>query len=154
MKPVLQRIKHAPDEGSYGDCHRAAIASVLELPYEDVPHFVHDFCSSEEFRRREVEFLAKHGLFPVLVPFSFEDAIEAVLGTLARLNSDDVVFLLGGRSRTGVNHTVVCHGGKIAHDPSPTKAGIIGPCDDGFYWVTFFVSAAICRGEHTTEKAA
>lgn len=40
MKPVRQLYRHDPANGVYGDCWRACIASVLELPIEDVPHEV------------------------------------------------------------------------------------------------------------------
>ena len=34
--------------------------------------------------------------------------------------------------------SVVCRDGAIACDPGQDDPGIVGPCDDGFYWVTFF----------------
>lgn len=44
MIPVMQRQAHVEDaEGNatvIGDCFNAAVASLLGLPYEDVPHFV------------------------------------------------------------------------------------------------------------------
>ena len=38
MIPVPQRIPHNPPD-DFGDCWNACIASVLEFPYEAVPHF-------------------------------------------------------------------------------------------------------------------
>ena len=52
-------------------------------------------------------------------------------------NNPDVYWLLTATSRTGVHHVVVCRNGEIAHDPSQTDAGIVGPCDDGYWWVEF-----------------
>lgn len=47
-------------------------------------------------------------------------------------------MLLGGESQTGVNHTVViCPDGSI-WNPTHGDPEIVGPCDDGFYWITFF----------------
>jgi hypothetical protein len=41
MKPVPQRIVASGyDGGLPGDCVKCCVASILELPYEDVPHFV------------------------------------------------------------------------------------------------------------------
>lgn len=42
MIPVHQRIIRAGavDEGLPGDCVKCCVASIFELPYEDVPHFV------------------------------------------------------------------------------------------------------------------
>jgi len=39
VKPVKQTIIHNPDNGMYGDCFRACVASLLEKPIEKVPHF-------------------------------------------------------------------------------------------------------------------
>ena len=59
----------------------------------------------------------------------------------------DVPFLLGGFSKTGVNHTVVCQFGKIVCDPSLTDAGIVkGMQPDGVYWATYIVADAHAAG--------
>ena len=42
MKPVDQEFVHRPDIGQHGDCQRAVIASLLELPITEVPHFLQD----------------------------------------------------------------------------------------------------------------
>lgn len=144
MKPVFQTIKHEPAEGRFGDCHRAAIATVLELPIEDVPHFLHDNCGGVEFVRRETEFLASHGLCPISVVYANTE-LNLVLSTVAALNGDDVVYLLCGKSRTGCNHSVVCRGDRIAHDPSPQQSGIIGPTDEGTYCLTFFADRRVSK---------
>jgi hypothetical protein len=67
--------------------------------------------------------------------------LKEVLGTVAACNPRGrPVFILGGQSCNGVNHSVVCCDGKIVCDPSQDDSGIVGPCDDGFYWLTFFGS--------------
>ena len=141
MRPLKQQFEHLPAEGCWGDCHRAAIASVLELDLDQVPHFGEAGPSAEEFRRREIEFLASHGIRPIAIPFlATEQGPGPVLNLIGEINGDDFVYLLGGKSRHGLNHSVVCVGRVIAHDPSNTNAGIVGPFDDGFYWLTFFGS--------------
>jgi hypothetical protein len=50
--------------------------------------------------------------------------------------------MLSGRSRTGVNHVVVCQGGQIVCDTSLNDSGIVGRCDDGYHWVAFLVPAS------------
>lgn len=49
MKPVLQRIVAAGGDGVLpGDCVKCCVASILELPYEDVPHFVaREVCNAD-----------------------------------------------------------------------------------------------------------
>ena len=40
MTPVKQEFVHDPSNGVYGDCQRAVIASLLDLPLSEVPHFL------------------------------------------------------------------------------------------------------------------
>lgn len=41
MNAVMQEITdHAPDSGIYGDCYRAALATILDLPLSSVPHYM------------------------------------------------------------------------------------------------------------------
>lgn len=137
MRPLKQRFKHDPENGVWGDCYRAAFASVLELDLDDVPHFSDGgpSASMDTLERAEM-WLRERGLRTISITFTGD--LREVLMTVGRLNGDDLIYLLSGTSRTGVNHTVVCQGSKIAHDPSLTDAGIAGPCDDGLYWLTFF----------------
>ena len=54
-------------------------------------------------------------------------------------------YILGGASPVG-NHSVVCLGNKIVHDPAGREPGeqIIGPMDDGFYWVNI-IGASVAQ---------
>lgn len=137
MIPIKQRFRHDPDNGIWGDCHRAAVASVLELTLDDVPHFCEGGGSQETSTKREREWLATRGLVPISISINQDIALDDVLSFVERINPG-IVFVLGGTSRTGCNHSVVCTNGKIAHDPGLDDPGIVGPCDDGFYWLTFF----------------
>lgn len=151
MKFTKQRFRHDPDNGVYGDCHRTAIACVLDMEPEDVPHFAEHFDDADKFNAAAEAFLRSKGLTSVAIAFT--GSLDDVLATVARLNGDDLIYLLGGESRTGVNHTVVCRGDSIIHDPSLNDAGIVGPCDDGFYWLTFFCSLAVSRAADKREAA-
>lgn len=139
MIAQYQRFKHDPENGSYGDCHRAAIASVLEIAYEIVPHFMNGLGprDGDIFEQREKEFLKEFGLVPVCIPFTSEAGLEGVLEVIGA-RSPGVYFLVGGKSERGVGHTVVGYGNKIVHDPHPSGVGISGPMDDGLFWITFF----------------
>lgn len=138
--PQTQANRHRPEEGLYGDCHRTAIAVLLGRDRDEVPHFAHDDPGSQVFQERVKDWLQSQGMMEVSFIFNGTDDLGTILTSINTLNPG-VPFLLGGRSRTGVNHTVVCQDGEIACDPSQTGAGIIGPTEpDGFYWVTFIVA--------------
>lgn len=140
MTPRKQLLRHDPENGIQGDCQRAAVASVLDLRVEDVPHFCEDAPDAETYNARVDEYLASRGLCLIRTAFEGNLGLERVLEAQAGMNRG-VYFLLMGTSRTGCNHVVVACDGEIVHDPSLTNAGIIGPADDGWFWCEFFGSA-------------
>lgn len=142
MIPVAQKNLHRPNEGVWGDCHAACIASLLEVPLEDVPNFGHGGPDGDEFNRRVRKYLGSHGL--AMGSAAFDGTLEAVLRMMKLINPD-VYYILGGRSKTGVDHSVIAFEDEIVHDPSINQSGIIGPCEDGFIWVTFIVAGLTSR---------
>ena len=121
MKEVNQSILHDPDNGKNGDCWRASIASVLELPIEDVPHFAD--MNIREGRMSELKLLAKHG-FTAYTIYG-----EKSMNDHPKMLPDDneYYFAIGPSPRNkDINHQVVCHKGKIVHDPHPDKTGLAG----------------------------
>ena len=137
MIPVKQTIRHNPEHGAYGDCHRAAVATILELPIEKVPHFAIDGPTGEVFSQRVDDFLAGFNLAVFDMPFPGDLTLKQVLDFMGtRIRDRKLVFLLGGLSPRLTNHTVVCQGDELVHDPHPDAGGLIGPCTDGFWWVT------------------
>lgn len=148
MIPLKQRFRHDPDNGVTGDCHRAAIASVLELSLDEVPHIMDGMPSAEVAQERNDAFVATLGLVMIDFPFpGGDDPVEGlriVLHNMAVCNRD-VYYLLGGTSKNGCGHTVVCLNNDIVHDPVIDGSGIVGPMEDGFYWVTFFGTRRVKR---------
>jgi hypothetical protein len=139
VKPSKQTLRHQPELGIYGDCHRTAIACLLDLEPQDVPHFLHDDPGAEVFNRRVQEWLEARGWCEASISFVGEAGLQSVLDYL-KATAPGVYFLLGGQSRTGCNHTVIGCNGEIVWDPSITDAGIIGPCTtDGMFWITFLL---------------
>jgi hypothetical protein len=114
---VDQEFMHDPDNGVYGDCMRACIATLLSLPIQDVPHFLHD-CDYDKFDERVNEFLASRGL--------------CLVDTLA--DATDFYHLIYGYTVRGTYHAVVGKNGNIVHDPHPSKAGLV----DGEWESRFF----------------
>lgn len=141
MTPLKQRNRHQPEEGVFGDCHRAAIASVLDLSLDDVPHFFDKGVSGEIAARSEEAWLAARGLAPVRVACNETLVLGAILDAAGKINPG-ACYLLSGKSKSGCNHTVVCRDEQIVHDPSQDDVGIIGPCEEGHYLVTFLKPAA------------
>ena len=133
-----QLYRHDPDNGVWGDCHRTAIACLLNLEPEQVPHFGRNGAPAETFHRRVDVFLRCCGLDTFAVLYPGETSLEDVLATQGHLNPRNL-YMLGGTSRTGCNHTVICRGGEIIWDPSLDDSGIIGPMDDGYWWISFLV---------------
>lgn len=132
-----QLFRHKPEEGIIGDCERTAIACLLDLYPSEVPHFGEKyFDDGVMFNRMEDAYLLTQGYCRIQIPY------ECDLNTFfigARFCNPSVYYLLSGQSKTGCNHTVICCGDQIVWDPSLDDAGIIGPCSDGYYWVTYLI---------------
>lgn len=145
MQPVKQLFRHNPPH-TYGDCHRAAIACILNMRPQDVPHFMDgkpDNAPAPEAHAHVEFWLNRRGLTQITVCYAGGE-LRDLLITVGNHNPG-VAFILGGQSRIGVNHSVVCCNGEIVCDPSLDESGIVGPCDDGYWWVTFF-GARIIKG--------
>ena len=139
MKLSKQLFRHKPAEGVFGDCYRTAIACILGLKPVTVPHEQRQL-TGDEFQALYLSWLHRRGLRRINIPMLADD-LQAALNA-ANFYSDGLPYIFSGTSRTGVNHSVVGQGPAIIHDPSLTNAGIIGPCDDGYYWVEFLVRTA------------
>ncbi|RUW39153.1 hypothetical protein EN739_24440 [Mesorhizobium sp. M2A.F.Ca.ET.017.03.2.1] len=138
-----QLFRHAPDKGIFGDCYRTAVACILDLDPDQVPH-VHRLITGAEQGEIIDRFLAEIGVTRLSIPFTVE-GVQAALDSAA-LWSKGLPCLFSGTSRNGTGHVVVAHGGKIICDPSQDDSGIVGPMDDGFYWVEWLVFSAEDRG--------
>lgn len=156
MIPVTQLYRHDPPR-TWGDCERACIASILELPCEAVPNFCEpgpgeDF-DSVRWRERERAWLATRGLCPILLCYHESMELDMVLDGTAHYQPG-LYFILSGTSRNHVNHAVIACDGAIVHDPSIDHSGIIAPCEPGgHYWATF-LGAAIAAKPAALLKAA
>lgn len=140
-----QLFRHKPEEGLYGDCHRTCIACLMDCDVTDVPNFGEHYGNVEAFFAAEKAFLKSRNLAMVNIPF-VGDSLENTLNAMKVANPGQY-FILGGQSRTGVNHSVIACDGEIVWDPSLTDAGIIGPCSDTYYWVSFLVPLWTTRDE-------
>lgn len=130
-----QRIRHDPENGIYGDCHRTAIACLLDKQVEDVPHFGEHFMDSDKFNKAVADYLLTQGMRVFTTPYHGETPLHEMLKAIGHYNPD-CYYLLTGQSPRNVNHVVVCRGGRIIHDPHFDGGFITGPAQpDGYYWV-------------------
>lgn len=137
MIPVLQTILadparndgHAAD-GTPGNCYQAAIASVLDLPLHNVPHFAtftEDWCEQSDawLRERGIAryFYTGDDLARLSYPLyvaagtDFGDAVvDRVIGALGA----------GPSPRGDFRHVVVLdpETGHMTHDPHPSGVGL------------------------------
>lgn len=111
MTPVDQTIVHDPESGAIGNCMQAAIASILDLPLDDVPHFAQLYEDPKE---------CGDALFAWLV----ERRILWLQLDLDQPLPDDMPCLMYGDSPRGLPHLVVCVGSEMVHDPHPSREGL------------------------------
>ena len=131
MIPIMQKYKHRPDDGVYGDCHRACIASILELGIDDVPHFLHDG-DQEKAHERINQWFEENELRGISIAYD-----TYPLTAMKNLNPG-MYYILTAMSTNDVGHAVVCLEDQIVHNPAE-GAEIVGPIN-GFYWIEVLVS--------------
>lgn len=129
MIPVVCQVKHDPEAGTYGDCMRACVASIMELTPDQVPHFVRDNPNAIEAHQRMVEFLAEYNFAPFMINCGSEDTFADILDYMGKQNPT-TYYMVFGRTDAG-DHVIVCRGGEIAHDPAWYWSPLIGPGSSG-----------------------
>lgn len=114
MKPVDQTQFFDKDKGTNGNCQQAALASLLELPLDDVPNFMeqHKACKGH-FWELFFDFVRSKGFEPY-ERYATKDGAPTFRG----------YYLAYGPSSRGVSHAVVYKDGQLAHDPHPSRDGI------------------------------
>lgn len=117
MTPCSQLISHVPSIGQFGDCTRACVAAMLDLPPADVPHFAEGSTIgfNEELYWNKIQgFLAGRRLMWVGVPMKAEPV--DVLATMEH-NNAGAYYILGCVGPAGPHHMVCC-GDRIVSDPA------------------------------------
>lgn len=147
MTPYKQLFRHRPDQDEIGDCWRTCIACLLDRRPETVPHFVKlggwdNVASSNLLTRAWLQTEKK--LDFIELPITGGTGLGGVLSMLGRFNPG-IHYLLGGNSKNGCGHSVVCLDDQIVWDPSLDDSGIVGPMDDNFYWATWLVPSLLRR---------
>jgi hypothetical protein len=118
----MMAVLHDPPY-SYGDCYRACIASIIEVPTTHVPHpgtnGEREWYDQMKFMDR---WLAERGYW------TFGLKVNAV--DLPMYQEHTVgYYILGGKSPRAP-HFVVALRDKIVHDPHPEGGGLVADADD------------------------
>lgn len=106
MKPVYSEEEN--------DCLRCCLATILELPYSDVPDFYNKYRYAHTQNNAVDEWLKQFGLMTMI--FGYNDWCYA-------FKKYKPIYLLSGVTKFRVNkkpllrHTVIMQGTKIIHDP-------------------------------------
>lgn len=112
MKPVDQTVFGYPN----GNCFSACLASILELPLEEVPWFM----AEGDWLSRVQEWLKPRGLYAACLLIDTTESPFYPPGW----------HILSGQSPRGDwLHAVVAQGTKIVHDPHPDKTGLVNHKD-------------------------
>lgn len=124
MIEVQQTILHDPDNGQFGDCYRACLASILELPIEGIPPPPpsHD---KDAWWGVYMPWLRSRGLLPITIPVN--DQMDGKRWReLFEWWGADVYHIISGDSPRfpGTRHAIVGMNGKPVWDPHPTGLGL------------------------------
>lgn len=135
MTPHQCRVPHRPEEGKYGDCLRACVASVFDYEPEEVPHFARDGAAAEVVWQRLQDWLYEQELTAFTVQYPPEP-LDDLLDMMGTVNPAAVYLLTGGTGEG--DHVVVCRGGKIIHNPAWVGCSLIQPGSAGCWQITVF----------------
>jgi len=135
MKPVEQRSVWAKP-GDHGDCMNACLASLLEVPYEDVPFFKQIEDEDGSWHQALFTFLDAKG-FEFKGSFYPKGPVDNRLGpnfgkplyNWHELDSPGVdgFFMAYGtslRNAPGGHAVIINAKGELVHDPHPAKNGV------------------------------
>ncbi len=117
MTPTRQTVFVADNPKGRGNCQSAVMASILELPMDEVIDTASDECRNTGFFKAIDLWLADRGLRIVHVFPDEDDAQEQLRG----------VYSIGsGPSPRGPFwHAVVCKNGVMVFDPHPSDDGVL-----------------------------
>lgn len=150
MLEQKQLFLHEPLKGQYGDCHRTALACLLEIPVTQSPHFIGEWEERNYWKARgeyqepyswideQEKWLNSLGYTSVDIMFNGEMPIEDLFDFMFARNRH-VYYMLGGQSSRGTNHSVICLGGEWAWDPHPEGGFLVGPLNSGVWEITFIL---------------
>lgn len=145
MIPVTQTSFYdpeAPPDKQRGNCLTAVVASLLELPIEDVPNFVqdhvdHDADNNDEWNwwTRLHKFIGERGQrMHYLRNVEDPSPIPADTATFPDPEPGEFYTVSGISPRDPrIFHIVIYRDGEMAHDPHPDRTGL-AVVKDEYHW--------------------
>jgi len=106
MKPTDQTKLHIPGKQN-GNCMNAALASLLEIDIEDIPHF--EDMEKDKWYFALLDWLTSIGFH--LIRWDCEVYLPSY-------------FIANGPSPRGVEHSVIYRDTEMIHDPHPSRSGL------------------------------
>lgn len=138
-----QKSAHIPQIGIFGDCYRTALACVLDMDPETVPHFMQLFQGQSDAILDQAidEWLRQRGFTKIDIPY-FANGLSRgeIMNIIAQQNGYDLLYLLTGMSSNNSAHVVICRGNQVLWDPS--DCGINEPIQ-GYYIVTHILPSSM-----------
>jgi len=123
MTPQDQEFLYDPDNDQCGDCGRAVIASLMDLPIKDVPHFAQISTYTP----------GSNGFYTLIDDWLAERGLEMLWHVNPVYYAPGTYCYISGPSpnASGVFHACVGqvqndHTLKLIHDPHPSKKGLLG----------------------------
>lgn len=135
MIPVDMTIHHAPPE-KIGNCFQACLASILEMPLEQVPHVYEGEGWVDETGRVGMRRL-QAWLRPLGYLYFEIDFEAGWIDAWADLGYLDCHYVFSGMGDRGVRHATVALNGRMVHDPHPSRSGV--KPDEGKFLLGFIV---------------
>ena len=107
----------ASDPARQGNCLSACVATYLDIPLDEVPHFAEyptldEAAGSDAWWHLLIGYMAGRGLWPVMLADPHDG------------DPGEIVFAAGPSER-GVMHQVLYRDGALWHDPHPSRAGLL-----------------------------
>jgi len=104
--------------GRHGNCQQAALASLLDLPLDDVP----DFCNNghrDHWYESMCLWLLGRGKMHIAYPECDEQwpPIQALIGK-------GLYYCISGPNEDGIGHVVIYQFDKMVWDPNPSRRGV------------------------------
>lgn len=134
----LQDMAHDPNAGIWGDCHRTACAMVLGIDKTLIPNFYNELIGNHALANEKYsEFFLGLGLTQIQIAIPGDDVSFSTITESREAQSPGTPYVVGVAGSQGVNHSVAIKDGFV-FDPMGREATRYFPCNDGFYWITYF----------------